>query len=48
MLKFLCKLVNLTRSYKRKQKGMFFSEHSLYVDFMLTNMAGETLSKTDN
>jgi len=24
MLKFLFKLVNLTRSYKRKQKGMFF------------------------
>ena len=24
MLKFLCKLVNLTSSYKRKQKGMFF------------------------
>jgi len=28
MLKFLRKLINLTRSYKRKQKGMFFSEHS--------------------
>ena len=27
----LCKLVNLTRSYKRKQKGMFFSEHSVYT-----------------
>jgi len=24
MLKFLCKLVNLTKSYKRKHKGMFF------------------------
>jgi len=24
MLKLLCKLVNLTRSYKRKQKGVFF------------------------
>jgi len=24
-------LVNLTRSYKRKQKGMFFSEHSVDV-----------------
>jgi len=23
MLKFLCKLVTLTRSYKRKHKGMF-------------------------
>jgi len=29
MLKFLCKLVNLTRSYKRKQKKMFFSENSV-------------------
>jgi len=24
MLKFLCKLVNFTRSYKRKHKGCFF------------------------
>jgi len=24
MLKLLCKLVNLTGSYKRKQKGIFF------------------------
>jgi len=31
MLKFLYKLVNLTRSYKRKQKWMFFSEHSIYL-----------------
>ena len=30
MLKFLCKLVNLARSYKRKHKGMFFSEHSVW------------------
>jgi len=30
MLKFLCKLVNLTGSYKRKQKGMLFSEHNAY------------------
>jgi len=30
MLKFLCKLVNLSRSYKRKQKGLFFSEHSVF------------------
>ena len=29
MLKLLCILVNLTRSYKRKHKGMFFSEHSV-------------------
>jgi len=29
MLKFLCKLVNLTGSYKRKHKGMFFSEHTV-------------------
>jgi len=27
MLEFLCKLVNLTGSYKRKHKGMFVSEH---------------------
>ena len=25
----MCKLINLTGSYKRKQKGMFFSEHSV-------------------
>jgi len=31
VLKFLCKFVNLTRSYKRKQKGIFFSEHSVVV-----------------
>jgi len=31
MLKFLCRLVNLTRSYKRKQKGVFFSEHSAVI-----------------
>ena len=29
MLEFLCKLVNLTGSYKRKHKGMFVSEHSV-------------------
>jgi len=29
MLKFLCKLVNFTRSCKRKHKGMFFSGHSV-------------------
>jgi len=27
-MKFLCKL-DLTKSYKRKHKGMFFSEHSV-------------------
>jgi len=30
MLKCLCKLVNLTRSHKRKHKGLFFSEHSVF------------------
>jgi len=30
MLKFLCVLVNLTKTYNRKQKGMFFSGHSVY------------------
>ena len=40
MLKFLCKLVNLTKSYKRKQKGMFFSEHS--VSSLLCKYAANT------
>jgi len=30
MLKLLCKLVNLTRSYK-KTEGDVFSEHSVYI-----------------
>jgi len=35
MLKFWCRLVNLTTSYKRKQKGMFFSEHSVHFRGLL-------------
>ena len=31
MPKFLYKLVNLIRSYKRKHKGMYFSEHSVVL-----------------
>jgi len=30
-LKFLCKLVYFSKSYARKQKGVFFSEHSVMV-----------------
>jgi len=37
MLKFLCKLVNLTRTYKRTHKGMFFSEHSVHVRSIATD-----------
>jgi len=44
MLKFLCKLVNSTRSYKTKHKGCFF-EHSvelfqvsLFVDLINKSM----------
>ena len=28
-LKYLCKLIDLTKSYVRKQKGVFFSEHTV-------------------
>jgi len=35
MLKFLCKLVNLTRSYKRKDKGMFYQSHTLFMLLLL-------------
>jgi len=38
MLKFLCKLVNLTTSYKRKHKGMFFL-NSVYNNNLWINQA---------
>ena len=49
MLKFLCKLVNLTRIYKRKQKGMFFL-NTVYIPNFIDigkTFCGRTCRRTD-
>jgi len=47
MLKFLCKLVNLTRSYQRKQKGMFFSEHRVLLYLCLCHSHSSVKAAND-